>query len=136
MKTEERTYKVYISCDGKEFKSLKACEQWEIENVAGVRQSRIRKLLEELQRMKRSGGWYTLRQTSSKLNWAREKLLEAAKSKRRNTLQFAVNMSKACDNYMSARHLHEVRLQKYRHILAELKEIEPRFDRSKKGLAK
>lgn len=136
MKVEERKSKVYISYDGKKFKSRKACEKWEIENVAGVKDSRIRELLEELQCFKRSGGWESLRRSGERLRKAKLDLLKAAKGKRRYTLQFATIMAKACEEYINAHGRYEAGLQRYRDTLAELKQIEPRFDRSKKGLAK
>ena len=86
--------------------------------------------------LKRGHGCFTLGNSYQRLVKSKAKLLQAAKGKRRHTVKFATDIQKAADEYLIWHEEYQRMLMKFDELRAELKDIEPRFDRSKKGLAK
>lgn len=133
MKVERRIKTVYIAADGKEFTSEEQCKNYEIENVAGVRYYHLRNVVDKLNRYKRGASWHSLRGLDGLVMNAKARLLEAAKGKRRHTKEFAETIAEAATNYLKHRGVYENALAHYRKLLAELKELDPKFDRKRKG---
>lgn len=137
MRKENKCVIVYVAADGREFQSARACNEYEMRtNTLGARDRRVKKLLAQMNSLKRGNRWDTLKRRQERLADAKAKLLEAARGKRRYAVQFATVMLKAADQFLKCHADYRDGRREFDELRAELKNIEPRFDRTKKGLAK
>lgn len=135
MRTKTKSVTVYIAVDGMEFKTARECKEYEMRtNTLGARTRRVKELLKLLNDMKHSNGFYTLKNCHARLVESKAKLLEAAKGKRRYTVKFATDIKKAANEYLTWHEEYQRLRIQFDELRAELKDIEPKFDRSKKGL--
>lgn len=135
MREKTKSVTVYVAVDGMEFKTARECKEYEMRtNTLGARTRRVKELLELLHDMKHGHGFYTLKNCHQRLVESKAKLLKAARGKRRYTVKFATNIKNAAQEYLNWHGEYKMLIKQFDKLRDELKDIEPKFDRSKKGL--
>lgn len=134
MKVKEINRKVYIALDGREFGTEQACRKHEIDNnLGGAKNERVRELLSYLASLKHGNSIWTLAGRQKKYAQAKAALLKAAKGKRRYLRKFAEDIAAAASDFIDADAEFKAQLRDFKDSLAELKTLEPKFDKRRKA---
>ena len=132
MRIEQIKRTVYIALDGKEFSTERACRKYEIDNNLGsAKDEKVRELLSYLSSIKHGNGLWTIAGRQEKYALAKAALLKAAKGKRRYLRKFAEDIAKAAREFIVADFEFRKSLADFKHAVAELKTLEPKFDKRK-----
>ena len=132
MRVEEIKRRVYIALDGKEFSTERACRKHEIDNnLGGAKDAKVRQLLSYLASVKHGNSIWTISGRQKKYALAKASLLKAAKGKRRYLRKFAEDIAKAAREFIDADDQFKAQLRDFKDALAELKTLEPKFDKRK-----
>lgn len=140
-----RSVRVLIASDGKEFEDTDEgraeCQKNEDEIRSPYRlRERLRELVSAMNRFKRSGpAFYHLGSLSTlqlNMRGAKDRLLEAAKGKRRHTYDFATSIENAAHEYLVRRKMYDEALAEFnaaRYEFAQVKkEIQEKEQSEKK----
>lgn len=123
---------MYIALDGKEFSTERACRKHEIDNnLGGAKDKKVRELLSYLASVKHGNSVWTIAGRQKKYALAKAALLKAAKGKRRYLRKFAEDIAKAAREFIDADDQFKAKLRDFKDALAELKTLEPKFDKRK-----
>ena len=132
MRIKEIKRRVYIALDGKEFSTERACRKHEIDNnLGGAKDAKVRQLLSYLASVKHGNSIWTIAGRQKKYALAKASLLKAAKGKRRYLRKFAEDIAKAACEFIDADDQFKAQLRDFKDALAELKTLEPKFDKRK-----
>ena len=123
---------MYIALDGKEFSTERACRKHEIDNnLGGAKDKKVRELLSYLASVKHGKSVWTIAGRQKKYALAKAALLKAAKGKRRYLRKFAEDIAKAAREFIDADFEFKKSLADFKDAVAELKTLEPKFDKRK-----
>ena len=132
MKVEQIKRTVYIALDGMVFSTERACRKHEIDNnLGGEKDKKVRELLSYLASVKHGNSVWTIAGRQKKYALAKAALLKAAKGKRRYLRKFAEDIAKAAREFIAAELEYKKALIDFKDALAELKTLEPKFDKRK-----
>ena len=132
MKVEQIKRTVYIAFDGMVFSTELACRKHEIDNnLGGEKDKKVRELLSYLASVKHGNSVWTIAGRQKKYALAKAALLKAAKGKRRYLRKFAEDIAKAAREFIAAESEYKTALIDFKDALAELKTLEPKFDKRK-----